>query len=253
MYLLNRENLGGFKQGSGGGDNVVQRIGPYGGVWSRPGVWPGEGGWVYIPTASPAQTSNTGSGNLRIFKYGLSGTGQPTLSLQATSPDAFGFGSGAPVITSNGTKPRVGARVDRVGAEQHRRRRSAARLQPDPRRRQARAALERTDRDRVQVLHPRRGSGPTVRWHARRQGARFGSPVTPLLTGPATEFPTTTIGSSSSQQTLTLTATNALTLKALKSSSSQFTVGTPSPALPAALAAGQTIRSRSTSRRRRPG
>src|SRR6185312_2293199 len=44
VYLLNRDELGGFMQGTGGGDKVVQRIGPYGGVWSRPGVWPGNGG-----------------------------------------------------------------------------------------------------------------------------------------------------------------------------------------------------------------
>jgi hypothetical protein len=59
VYLLNRDSLGGFKQGSGGGDNVVQRIGPYGGVWSRPGVWPGDGGWVYIPTAHPMPRPET--------------------------------------------------------------------------------------------------------------------------------------------------------------------------------------------------
>ena len=98
VYLLNRDELGGFKQGSGGGDKVLQRLGPYGGVWSRPGVWPGEGGWVYIP-------SSYSGGALRVYKYGVSGTGTPTLSLAATSSDAFGFSSGAPVITSNGTTP----------------------------------------------------------------------------------------------------------------------------------------------------
>ncbi len=60
VYLLNRDNLGGIGEGPSGSDNVVQRIGPYGGVWSRPGVWPGEGGWVYIPTASGG-TSASGS------------------------------------------------------------------------------------------------------------------------------------------------------------------------------------------------
>jgi Abnormal spindle-like microcephaly-assoc'd, ASPM-SPD-2-Hydin len=68
----------------------------------------------------------------------------------------------------------------------------------------------------------------------------FGSPVTPPLTGSATAFPTTTIGKSS-PKTLTLTATNTLTVTKLTSSSSQFVVGTPTPALPAQLSAGQTI------------
>ncbi len=103
VYLLNRDSLGGIGQGPSGSDNVVQRIGPYGGVWSRPGVWPGDGGWVYIPTASGGESASGSAGNLRVYSYGLSGTGTPTLSLQATSSDAFGFGTGAPVITSDGT------------------------------------------------------------------------------------------------------------------------------------------------------
>ncbi len=61
VYLLNTEELGGYKQGSGGGDKVVQRLGPSGGVWARPGVWPGNGGWVYIPTAA----AGSGSGDPR--------------------------------------------------------------------------------------------------------------------------------------------------------------------------------------------
>ena len=103
VYLLNRDSLGGIAQGPSGGDRVVQRIGPYGGVWSRPGVWPGDGGWVYIPTASGGESATGSAGNLRVFQYGLSGTGTPTLSLQGTSTDAFGFSSSAPVITSDGT------------------------------------------------------------------------------------------------------------------------------------------------------
>src|SRR5438105_3621633 len=97
VYLLNREDLGGFKQGLGGGDKVIQRIGPYGGVWSRPAVWPGDGGWIYIP-------SSYSGGALRVYHYGVSGTGQPTISLQATSSDSFGFSSSAAVISSDATK-----------------------------------------------------------------------------------------------------------------------------------------------------
>ena len=80
VYLLNRENLGGFQQGPSGSDEVVQRIGPRGGVWSRPGVWPGEGGWIYIPTSSGME----GGGSLDVYKYGVTGAGQPSLSLQGS-------------------------------------------------------------------------------------------------------------------------------------------------------------------------
>ena len=75
VYLLNRDNLGGIGEGPGEGDKVVQRIGPNGGVWSRPGVWPGQGGWVYIPTASNGKSAGGGSGKLDVYKYGVSGGG----------------------------------------------------------------------------------------------------------------------------------------------------------------------------------
>jgi hypothetical protein len=233
VYLLNRDSLGGFQQGLGGADNVVQRLGPYGGVWSRPGVWPGEGGWIYIP-------SSYNGGALRVYKYGVSGTGQPSLSLQATSSDAFGFGSSAAVITSDETKA-GSALVWIVWA---------------PNGTGVGAQLRAYDPVPV-------GGKPVLRWSAAigtsskfatpgvgagrlYVGTRdskvlaFGAPVNAPLTGSTTDFPTTTIGGSS-EKTLTLTATGTATVTKLTTDSSQFTVGSPTPALPAQLTAGQTI------------
>ena len=241
VYLLNRDELGGIGEGPAGSDDVVQRIGPYGGVWSRPGVWPGEGGWVYIPTASGGTSAAGSSGNLRIYKYGLSGTGAPALSLQGTSPDAFGFSSGAPVITSNGTAS-GSALVWIVWAPNG-----------------SGAGAELRAYDPVPV-----GGAPVLRWSApvgtsskfaipgvgggrvyvgTRDGhvLGFGSPVAPPISGSTTTFATTTIGSSS-HATVELTANEALTVTSLSSSSTQFTLGTPVPALPASLAAGAKIR-----------
>jgi hypothetical protein len=238
VYLLNRENLGGFQQGAGGGDNVVQRIGPYGGVWSRPGVWPGDGGWVYIPTAAGAP--GTHNGYLRVYKYGLSGSGQPTLSLQATSSDLFGFGTSAPVITSDGTNS--GSALVWVT------------WMPEG----SGGGAQLRAYDPVPVA-----GKPVLRWSApigtgskfgvpgvgagriyvgTRDGTvlGFGSPVTAVLTGTGTSFPATTIGSSS-QRTLTLTATTSVTVNKLTSSNSQFTLETPSIPLPAQMSAGQKI------------
>ena len=105
VYLLDRDNLGGIGQGPGGADAVVQRIGPYGGVWSRPAAWPGSGGWVYLPTASGGTTSGGSTGTLNVFGAGVDGSGVPALSLVGQATDAFGFGSSAPVVTSNGVTP----------------------------------------------------------------------------------------------------------------------------------------------------
>jgi len=240
VYLLNRDDLGGSRQGPSGSDRVVQRIGPYGGVWSRPGVWPGDGGWVYIPTASGGTTAAGSSGNLRVYKYGLSGTGQPTLSLQATSTDAFGFSSSAPIITSDGTTS--GSALVWViwtpGGSG-----TGAQLR----------AYDPVPVNGAPVLRWSAPIGTSAKFNVPGVGAGrvyvgtrdghvlgFGSPVTPPLTGSATAFPTTTVGSTS-VKTVTLTATDAITLSSLRSSNSQFSLGMPSKPLPATLAAGETI------------
>jgi hypothetical protein len=241
VYLLNRENLGGIGEGPGGSDNVVQRIGPYGGVWSRPGVWPGEGGWVYIPTASGGTTGNGTSGFLRVYQYGVSGTGQPTLSLQASSPDAFGFSSGAPVITSNATTAGSALvwMVWTSGSSG-----TGAQLRAyDPIPKEGKPVLRWSAPIGTSSKFETPGVGANRLYVGNREGKvmAFGSPVTPVLSGPSTSFPTTTDGASS-ERTITLTADRALTLSKLSSTSSQFTLGTPSIALPAALSTGQSIK-----------
>jgi hypothetical protein len=240
VYLLNRDDLGGSRQGPSGADRVVQRIGPYGGVWSRAGVWPGDGGWIYIPTASGGNSAAGSSGNLRVYQYGLSGGGQPALSLQATSTDAFGFSSSAPMITSDGTTS-GSALVWMIwtpnGAG------TGAQLRAyDPVPVAGKPVLRWSAPIGTSAKFATPGVGAGRLYVGTRDGhvLGFGSPVTPVLTGSAVAFPTTTVGSSS-QKTETLTATDAIVLSSLSSSSTQFTLGTPSRPLPATLAAGQTI------------
>jgi iron transport multicopper oxidase len=241
VYLLNRDNLGGIAQGPSGSDDVVQRIGPYGGVWSRPGVWPGEGGWVYIPTASGGTSPAGSSGNLRVYQYGLSGEGTPTLSLQATSAEAFGFSSSAPVITSDGTTP-GSALVWIVWAPNGTG--VGAQLRAyDPIPVNGEPVLRWSEPIGTSAKFALPGVGAGRLYVGTRDGhvIAFGSPVTPVLSGSTTVFPTTTVGDSQ-EKTLTLTATEPLTLSSLSSSSSQFTLGTPSSPLPAELTTGQTIK-----------
>ncbi len=240
VYLLNRDNLGGIGQGPAGSDDVVQRIGPYGGVWSRPGVWPGEGGWVYIPTASGGTSADGSSGNLRVYEYGLSGGGMPTLSLQGTSKEAFGFSSSAPVITSN--EEDAGSALVWIvwapnGTGEGAQLRAYAPVPVD-----GEPVLLWSAPIGTSAKFAIPGVGAGRLYVGTRDGhvIAFGSPVTPILTGSATTFPKTDDGSST-ERTVMLTATEPLTLATLESSSSQFKVGTPSPALPAALATGQTI------------
>jgi iron transport multicopper oxidase len=45
-YIMNANNLGGFKQGSGGVDNVIQTIVAAGSVFGGSGSYPLEGGYI---------------------------------------------------------------------------------------------------------------------------------------------------------------------------------------------------------------
>jgi iron transport multicopper oxidase len=240
VYLLNRDNLGGIGQGPSGSDDVVQRIGPYGGVWSRPGVWPGEGGWVYIPTASGGTSAGGSSGNLRVYQYGVSGTGMPTLSLQATSAEAFGFSSSAPVITSHGTAP--GSALVWIVWAPNGTGEGAQLRAYDPIPVNGEPVMRWSAPIGTSAKFALPGVGEGRLYVGTRDGhvIAFGSPITPILSGSTTVFPTTTVGDSA-EKTLTLTATEPLTLTKLESSSSQFTAGTPSSPLPAKLTTGQTI------------
>jgi hypothetical protein len=240
VYLLNRDALGGIAQGPSGSDDVVQRIGPYGGVWSRPGVWPGEGGWVYIPTASGGTSAGGSSGNLRVYQYGLSGTGTPTLSLQATSAEAFGFSSSAPVITSDETDP--GSALVWIVWAPNGSGEGAQLRAYDPIPLHGKPVLRWSAPIGTSAKFALPGVGAGRLYVGTRDGhvIGFGSPVTPILAGSTTVFPTTTVGASS-EKTLALTATEPLTLSKLASSSPQFKLGTPSNTLPATLTTGQTI------------
>jgi iron transport multicopper oxidase len=102
VYLLDRDDLGGSGMGANGSDQVIQRIGPYGGVWSRPGVWPGDSGYVYIPTASSGTTPGGSSEHLEVYHYGIDGSGKPTLAHVATSGTRSASGRELP------SSPRMG-------------------------------------------------------------------------------------------------------------------------------------------------
>ena len=107
LYLLNRDNLGGRQQSSVGGDEDLFEIGHLKGLWGHPGVF----GDTTTLTAGNAASSNDylyyiGQNDyMRAFKAGVNGSDEPTLTDQANSTFLFGFGSGSPVVTSNGTDP----------------------------------------------------------------------------------------------------------------------------------------------------
>jgi hypothetical protein len=241
VYLLDRDNLGGFLQGPSGGDGVVSRIGPYGGVWSRPAVWPGNGGYVYFVTANGSGGVGLGaSGFLRAYKYGVNGAGDPTLSLAASTTDTFGFGSGAPAVTSNGTVPGsallwVVWEPDGTGANAQLRA-----YDPVPvdghfvlRWSAAIGTASKFSMPAVDNAHVYVG---TRDGHVRA----FWAPVpAPLSASPPT-FAPTVLGETSTESVV-FTARQATTVEGFTATAGAFSVGDPTPALPVALGAGESV------------
>jgi hypothetical protein len=240
VYLLDRDNLGGFLQGPSGGDGVVDRIGPYGGVWSRPTVWPGDGGYVYFVTANGAGGAGLGSsGFLRAYKYGVDGSGDPTLALAASSTDTFGFGSGAPAVTSDGTTSGssllwVVWEADGSGTD--------AQLRAyDPVPVNGHFVLKWS----APIGTASKFSMPTVDNAHVYVGTRdghvlaFWSPVSASLTASPPSFPPTLVGDSSTRA-VTFTARQPTTVTGFATSGA-FAVGDPTPAVPVDLDSGDTV------------
>jgi hypothetical protein len=244
VYLLNRDNLGGIGMGTGHGDDVISRVGPFGGVWSRPGIWPGDGGWIAIPTASPSGGANPepsgSSGYLKLYKYGKSADGTPSLAAPVQSDDSFGFSSGAPIITSDGTTsgsatlwivwaPNGWAEggqlraYDAVPVSGHLR-------------------LRRT----FPIGQSSKFSMPGVGNGRMYVGARnghvlaFGAPVKANVQAPATTFPLTTVGSTSTAN-VKLTISGAVKVNTISATPSQFAARTTGLGLGGTFADGSTI------------
>ncbi len=97
LYLLDRDNLGGMA-GPGGPDQVVSEMANQS-AWSHAAVWPGDGGFFYMTdvTAGPCECAGP------MKAYQVSPTG--ALTVAGTSNEQFGWPSGPPVVTSNGTAP----------------------------------------------------------------------------------------------------------------------------------------------------
>jgi hypothetical protein len=99
LFMLNAQNLGGRGATV---DAPVSWSGPYGGQWGHPAAFAGAGGADYV------YYSGTGYGvadYMRVLKFNGSNAAHPTLAEIGNSPATFGYGSGSPVVTSNGTDP----------------------------------------------------------------------------------------------------------------------------------------------------
>lgn len=241
VWLLNADDLGGFKQQNpGAGDRVVGRFGPDGGVWSKPTPWGGDGGWVYVPTAAPGPANTGSSGFLHAYKYGLDAGGKPTLALTGSSSDGFGFGSGTPVVTSDGTTTGSALvwTIWMAGGSG-----ANAQLRAyDPVPVGGTMQLRRS----FPIGTATKFSAPSVSGNRLFLGTRdgmvksFGRQVTPALSGSPVAFGNTTVGQSQTMNAV-LTAQQPVTVSGASVTGPGFSVGAPTPAFGTPLAPGNTV------------
>ncbi|MFE5031191.1 choice-of-anchor D domain-containing protein [Streptomyces sp. NPDC056683] len=234
VFLLDRDNLGGMGQGAQGGDAAVSVSGPYQGMWGHPAFWGGDGGYVYV-------VGNQGP--LRALKYGVRNGGTPTLTLTGQSQDTFGYTSGSPLVTSNGTDDSsalvwMTSASNASGADG-----TLRAYSPTP-----------DGNGRLQLLWSApigtatKFSTPTADSGKVYVGTRdgvlygFGSPARTALTAASLDFGQVGVGGSGSGQMM-LTATQDVSITGL-TASGPFTVdpsAVPTPAQPTALSANATL------------
>jgi hypothetical protein len=107
IFILSRKSLGGREQGPGGSDAELAMSGPWAGQYGHPAAFAD----TPILSAANAATAHDymyyagKSGYLRVFRFGVSSLGKPTLANIAKSSGSFPYSSGSPVVTSNGTDP----------------------------------------------------------------------------------------------------------------------------------------------------
>src|SRR5262249_32081391 len=105
IFLLNRDSLGGREQGPGGTDNALFVTQAYGGLFGHPAVFFGTPATTTSTTTTAFLCYVSINDVARAFRRGVDGSGAPTLSDVANGGLSNGFGSGSPVVTSNGTNP----------------------------------------------------------------------------------------------------------------------------------------------------
>ena len=244
LYALNMDNLGGFGTGPHGGDAAISTAHALGGAWSRPAVWTGNGGLVYITEIggySPMFALRTG--HVDVFQRQVSSAGVISFTRVATtSPTAvgnFAFGSGSPVITTASSSPASAImwcvranNLDVNGAELD----AFAAIPKNPG-----SAGSLTRLWHSGAFTATKFSAPAVSGNRLFVGTGdghllgFGILGAASLSAPAIQtFPTTMVGGSS-QVSIPLTATTTTTLTAVATTGGVFQVNDMSPVT---LAAG---------------
>ncbi|MDB4982750.1 MAG: bamB 2 [Myxococcales bacterium] len=239
MYVLDRDHLGGYEQSPAldtsynparHKDVVVSQVALEGnGSWSKPAVWPGDGGWVYqIGSGAP----------LMALKYALSSQGIPTLSIVGHTPETYGFSSGAPIVTSAGTTPGSAVMwISQTGGGGQTGTLRAYKAVP------GNGTLQQLFADaygkQVKFTNPGVGAG-RVYMGGLGTVTGYGSSASGPVSAPATDFGTVVVGVPKTLSVV-VTAHQTLSVSGISSPDGAFKVGAPTPAFGTTLANGGTL------------
>jgi outer membrane protein assembly factor BamB len=97
IFVLDRDHLGGQGQGPDHKNDILGEIVNAHPVVGSMAVWPGEGGYVFIPGIGE-------TGGLEILEYAPEGE-HPKFNIIHQTSDPLAWGSGSPIVTSEGTTP----------------------------------------------------------------------------------------------------------------------------------------------------
>ena len=225
LMLLDRDNLGGYRTAAALGDNLLAETYVDGGLWGRPSIWGGDGGYLYlVPNGSP----------LTVVKYAVDGIGNPSIAIVGKSAEVYGYTSGSPIVTSDAAQSGT-ALVWVIGSNDADGAGAALR------------AYDALPADGILVLRFEKAIGNAAKFAVpgvdngrvyvgTRDGMVYcyGSPVNAPLNGRAITFIPTVVSQSQAQQ-LVVTANQDLIITIINSTSSDFVISPPLPTLPCML------------------
>jgi hypothetical protein len=244
MYVLNQNNLGGYEQGPSDSDDVPAEVSSSGGVWSKPAVWPGDGGYVYVPTAGTVGFVTNG-GSLDVFQRTVTNNNDVSFQLAgatASTGNTFGFGSGTPIVTSNGTTSGSALVwiIHATGLNGLDSQLEA--FNPIP----VNNSLEEvwSSSPFTSTVFSEPGVDNGIVYVGTKDDTLLGfgalASSAPALNGANLNFAATTVSQSVTLNAI-FTASAPTTVTSFTDSSTAYTMGTPSPTLPASLSTGQSI------------
>ncbi|HVZ72858.1 MAG TPA: discoidin domain-containing protein [Polyangia bacterium] len=232
FYLLNRDHLGGYKQGAAGGDAYLSRVALGGSTWQRPAAWPGDGGYMYVMVNGGGAGPSTYT--MEAIKYGTDAGGNPTATYVAKTTENFGSYSGSPIVTSNGTNT-GSALVWAVANTSDLRAYDAVPVN-------GALTLRFHDAYGSEAKFTTVGVGAGRVYVGSGDGniVGYGSTALPPVSGGPIDFGTVVVGQNLTK-TVTLTANQNMTVQSFSTSNGVYTAGASTPALPNAMTAGQTM------------